>query len=110
MANSKAGPPSTGNAIAGIWKLRSYSRRFLDTGEIKNDMLPDAYIMYSPAGYMMSITVEENREPPAGPILTDEERIRLFKTIVSAYAGALECRIDGGLRDVCDEQRVTVGG
>lgn len=87
MENSKAGSPSTGNAIAGVWKLRSYSRRFLDTGEIKNDMLPDAYIMYSPGGYMMSITVEENRRLPAGPILTDEERIRLFKTIVSAYAG-----------------------
>ena len=50
-------------------------------------MLPDAYIMYTPGGYMMSITVEENRQPPAGPVLTDEERIRLFKTIVSAYAG-----------------------
>jgi len=31
--------------------------------------------------------VEENRKPPAGPVLTDEERIRLFNTIVSAYAG-----------------------
>ena len=53
-------------------------------------MLPDAYIMYSPGGHMMSVTIEENRRPPAGPVLTDEERIRLFKSIVSAYAGTYE--------------------
>lgn len=50
-------------------------------------MLPHAYILYTPGGYMMSVTVEENRQPPAGEVLTDEERIRLFKTIVSAYSG-----------------------
>jgi hypothetical protein len=75
------------DAIAGVWKLKSYSRRFLDTGEIRNDLLPHAYIMYTPGGYMMSVTVEGNRKPPAAAVLTDEERVRLFKTIVSAYAG-----------------------
>ena len=75
------------NGIAGVWKLKAYSRRFLDTGEVRNDLAPHAYIMYTPGGYMMSVTVEGNRQPPAGPVLTDEERIRLFKTIVSAYAG-----------------------
>ena len=75
------------NSIAGVWKLKSYVRRYLDTGELRTDMLPHAYIMYTPGGYMMSVTVEENRAPPAGPVLTDEERIRLFNTIVSAYAG-----------------------
>ncbi len=87
MVSSKADSPFTANDIAGVWRLKFYSRKFLDTGEIKNDMLPNAYIMYSPGGYMMSITLEENRPPPAGPVLTDEERIALFKTIVSAYAG-----------------------
>lgn len=87
MEHSTTDPSPAGMAIAGVWKLKSYSRRFLDTGEVRRDMLPNAYIMYSPGGHMMSITVEENRAPPAGSILTDEERIRLFKTIVSAYAG-----------------------
>lgn len=73
--------------ICGVWKLRSYARRFLDTGEVRTDMLPHAYILYTPGGFMMSITVEEHREPPAGPVLTDAERIRLFNSIVSAYAG-----------------------
>ncbi len=81
---------SADHAIAGIWKLKSYARRFLDTGETRRDMLPHAYIMYSPGGHMMSITVEENRHAPAGPVLTDEERIHLFTTIVSAYAGTYE--------------------
>ena len=80
-------PVSANDAIAGVWKLKSYARRFLDTGETRRDMLPHAYIIYSPGGHMMSITVEENRHAPAGPVLTDEERIHLFKTIVSAYAG-----------------------
>lgn len=70
--------------ITGVWKLKKYSRRFLDTGEVRSDMLPQAYILYTPGGFMMSITVEENREPPAGEVLTDEERVRLFKSIISA--------------------------
>ena len=79
--------PAT-NSICGVWKLRSYSRRFLDTGEVRKDMLPHAYILYTPGGFMMSVTVEENRAPPAGTVLTDSERIRLYNSIVSAYAGA----------------------
>jgi hypothetical protein len=75
------------NGIAGVWKLKSYSRRFLDTGEVRDDMLPHAYILYTPRGYMMSITVEADRKPPAGSVLTDQECIRLFKSISSAYAG-----------------------
>jgi hypothetical protein len=74
-------------SIAGVWKLKSYTRRFLDTGEVRTDMLPHAYIMYTPGGYMMSVTVENDRKPPAGAVLTDEERVRLFNSIVSAYSG-----------------------
>ena len=73
--------------IEGVWKLKKYSRRFLDTGEVRSDMLPQAYILYTPGGFMMSITVEENRQPPAGEVLTDAERVRLFKSIISAYSG-----------------------
>jgi len=76
-----------GTAIAGVWKLKSYARRFLDTGEIRTDLAPHAYILYTPQGFMMSITVEGGRKPPAGAVLTDEERVRLFNGIVSAYSG-----------------------
>ena len=79
--------------IAGVWKLKKYSRRFLDSGEVRNDMLPQAYILYTPGGFMMSITVEENRQPPASDVLTDEERARLFKSIISAYSGSY--RVEG---------------
>jgi hypothetical protein len=89
-----------GPTIAGVWKLTAYSRRFLDTGEVRNDMLPHAYIIYTPGGHMMSVTVEENRQPPAGTVLTDEERIRLFKTIVSAYAGTYSVEGDNVKHDV----------
>jgi len=73
--------------IAGVWKLRTYTRRYLDTGEVRTDLLPHAYILYTAGGFMMSITVEGSRKPPAGAVLTDEERVRLFNSIVSAYSG-----------------------
>src|SRR5207244_8842932 len=73
--------------IAGVWKLRSNSRWFLDTGDVRDDMLPHAYILYTPGGYVMSLTVEADRQPPAGPVLTDPECIRLFRSIMSAYIG-----------------------
>jgi hypothetical protein len=72
------------NAIAGVWKLKSYSRRFLDTGEVRSDMAPHAYILYTAGGFMMSITVEGNRKPPASAVLTDEERCAPLQTASSA--------------------------
>ena len=90
----------TTNTIAGVWKLKKYSRRFLDTNEVRSDMLPQAYILYTPGGFMMSITVEEKREPPAGVVLTDEERVRLFKSIISAYSGRYTVEGDTVIHDV----------
>ena len=86
--------------IEGVWKLKKYSRRFLDTGEVRSDMLPQAYILYTPGGFMMSITVEENRQPPAGEVLTDAERVRLFKSIISAYSGTYTVESDTVIHDV----------
>jgi hypothetical protein len=91
---------ATTQSIAGVWKLKAYSRRFLDTGEVRDDMLPHAYIIYTPGGHMMSVTVEENRQPPASEVLTDKERIRLFKTIVSAYSGTYAVEGDTITHDV----------
>jgi hypothetical protein len=81
------------HSIAGVWKLKSYSRRFLDTGEVRSDLAPHAYILYTPQGFMMSITVEGDRQRPAGAVLTDAERVRLFNSIVSAYSGRY--RVEG---------------
>jgi len=35
----------------------------------------------------MSLTVEADRKPPAGTIVTDQECIRLFRSIMSSYIG-----------------------
>ena len=77
--------PVTAESIAGVWKLRAYSRRFLDTGEIRDDMLPHAYIIYTPGGHMMSVTVEEHRQPPASEVLTDEERNAFIEATKPLY-------------------------
>jgi Lipocalin-like domain len=94
MTNNIAG------RIDGVWKLKKYSRRFLDTGEVRSDMLPQAYILYTPGGFMMSITVEEKRAPPASEVLTDEERVCLFKSIISAYSGTYVVEGDTVIHDV----------
>lgn len=86
--------------IEGVWKLKKYARRFLDTGEVRTDMLPQAYILYTPGGFMMSITVEEKRQPPAGEVLTDAERVRLFKSIISAYSGRYKVEGDTVIHEV----------
>jgi Lipocalin-like domain len=89
-----------GHPIEGVWKLKQYSRRFLDNNEVRNDMLPRAYILYTPGGFMMSITVEEKRQPPAGEVLTDAERARLFQSIISAYSGTYTVEGDTVMHDV----------
>jgi hypothetical protein len=90
----------TAPSIAGVWKLKAYTRKYLDNGEVRNDMLPHAYIIYTPGGRMMSVTVEEGREPPVGPVPTEAERLRLFDTIVSAYAGTYRVEGDSVIHEV----------
>ena len=44
--------------------------------------------------------LEEKREAPAGVVLTDEERVRLFKSIISAYSGRYTVEGDTVIHDV----------
>jgi len=47
---------------------------------------PGGYISYQPDGRVFVILVESNRAKPAGSSPTDEEKIRLFGTLI-AYSG-----------------------
>jgi hypothetical protein len=77
-----------GNPVLGTWKLRSYTRKDAETGELSNPLgvHPVGYINYSPDGRMMGILVGDKRRVPSGIIPTESEVIALFKTMV-AYAG-----------------------
>jgi Lipocalin-like domain len=75
------------NPLLGTWKLKSFVREVLGTGERYNQMgeQPDGYLSYSADGRMLAFFVSDNQpRPRADP--TDEERIRLHKGML-AYGG-----------------------
>ena len=76
------------NAVLGTWRLQSYVREVLETGERYNQFgdNPDGYIGYSADGRMYAIFMRNDRIPPADAVPTDEEGVVLLGTMV-AYAG-----------------------
>jgi hypothetical protein len=49
---------------------------------------PDGYISYLPKGRMNAIIVTDNRAKPSSAVPTDDEKIKLFGTII-AYAALI---------------------
>ena len=76
------------NSIVGTWKVQSYVREVVATGERQNDFgeKPVGYIIYQPDGRMFFMVVGDNRAKPTGTPPTDEEKARLFGTL-QAYSG-----------------------
>jgi len=82
--------PSCGQdrALIGTWRLKSFVREVLGTGERYNQLgeRPEGVIGYSEDGRMYAILVAGDRVKPREEVPTDPERIELFKTMI-AYAG-----------------------
>ena len=76
------------NQVLGTWRLRSYVREVLATGERFNQFGddPDGYIGYAPDGRMYAIFARHDRITPRDSVPTDEEGVQLLGTMV-AYAG-----------------------
>src|ERR1700728_4325906 len=74
--------------LLGTWKLKSYLREVEATGERYNERgeHPDGYLSYSADGRMSAIITWDNRAKPQDLVPTNDERIRLFGTMIS-YAG-----------------------
>lgn len=74
--------------IVGTWKLQSYVREVLSTGQRYNQFgeNPDGYLGYSSDGRMYAIFVMRDRITPGDVVPTDEEGVKLLGTMV-AYAG-----------------------
>jgi Lipocalin-like domain len=77
------------NPIVGTWRFVSFAREVIATGERQNEFgdKPDGYISYQPDGRMFAMLVGGNRAKPIGNTPTDEEKLRLFGTMI-AYSGA----------------------
>ncbi len=79
---------SADNPLIGTWKLKSYVREVAATGERYNERgeHPNGYLGYAADGRMYAIITWESRIKPREVVPTDEERIKLFSTMIS-YAG-----------------------
>ncbi len=92
LACRTASVESSGRAadsLVGTWRLVSYTRTLLDTGETSDifGKSPSGYITYGADGHMQVILVKEGRPKPSDlQTLNDAERATLFKSM-AAYAG-----------------------
>jgi hypothetical protein len=71
------------NSIVGTWRVQSFVREVVATGERQNEFgeKPNGYIIYQPDGRMFFMLVGDNRAKPTGMLPTDEEKVRLFGTL-----------------------------
>lgn len=76
------------SALLGTWKMVSWQREVLATGEQFDALGPDpvGFINYGPDGRMFAIVIQRDRAAPAGPVPSDAEKLRLFNSML-AYAG-----------------------
>ena len=76
------------NTIVGTWKFQSFVREVIGTGERQSEFgeRPSGYISYQPDGRMFAMLVGDNRTKPAGAVPTDEEKAKLFGSLI-AYSG-----------------------
>jgi Lipocalin-like domain len=76
------------NPLLGTWKLKSFLREVAATGERYNERgdHPNGYISYAADGRMYAIITWDNRANPKDVVPTNEERLRLYATMIS-YTG-----------------------
>jgi hypothetical protein len=76
------------SAMLGTWKMLSWQREVVATGEKVDALGPDpvGYVNYCADGRMYALVVKKDRKPPSGPLPTDDEKLRLFDSML-AYAG-----------------------
>ena len=69
--------------LVGAWKLNSQLRKEVATGATLANFgeKPTGYIIYTRGGLLTFVIAGTDRKAPAGPNLTDAERIELFKTM-----------------------------
>lgn len=84
--------------LYGTWKLASVQRMIVDTGEIYDpdpDTPPSGLLIYGDDGHMLVLNIiGERPRPDSLETMTDEQRTRLFRTMV-AYGGTYT--FDGSL-------------
>ena len=86
-------PVGSVEELYGTWRLISWTRRLLDTGETVEAFgkVPRGLLHYGRDGHVFWVMTKENRARPRDPTqLGDPERAELYDTMV-AYAGTFTC-------------------
>jgi hypothetical protein len=86
---SESRPVGSVEELYGTWKLISWTRRLLDTGETVEAFggAPRGLLHYGRDGHVFWVMTKENRAKPRDLTkLSDSERAELYSTMV-AYAG-----------------------
>ncbi len=75
-------------ALLGTWKMVSWTREVIATGETSDAMAPNpiGYIALHADGRMMALVVRRDRPAPAGPAPTDNQKAKLFDTMLAYSA------------------------
>ena len=73
------------SSIIGTWKITSQVRTEIDSGATVNQygQKPIGHIIYTKGGYFVFLWVSDTRTAPAGGVLTDADRVNLFRTMVA---------------------------
>jgi hypothetical protein len=76
------------NPLLGTWKLKSFVRQDVATGERRPALgeYPEGYLGYAPDRRMYALFVAGSRVVPSGDSPTDAERVQLHRSMLS-YAG-----------------------
>ena len=82
-------------SIVGVWKLSSFTRKDLQSGEVTNVFGERAvgYLIYTKAGRIFAFLVGSDRKALNTAEPTDSERAELFKSMVG-YTGTY--KVEGG--------------
>lgn len=82
-------PLSLQQELVGTWRMLSWRRRVVATGEESDALGPNpfGYINYAPDGRLMVLVLKSGRPRPQGRTPTTEEEIALFDTLF-AYVGS----------------------
>lgn len=77
------------SALLGTWRMLSWTRKAVASGEITDAMGPDpiGYISYNADGRMMALVVNRHRPPFKGERPTNDEKIALFDSM-PAYSAS----------------------
>lgn len=84
--NTQTSPVDT--SLLGTWKMVSWTRKRVATGEVTDALGPDpvGFISYQPDGHMSAMVVRRNRPRAPGRALTPAEKVELFDGML-AYVG-----------------------